>query len=160
MPGGTLDDALAAPSRTLHPRYGAVMRDLIGRAISLAGTARDYEAFRSAFHGTFRQPVACDSRETVPAVFGLLALAEGDPQRTIEWAANFGRDTDTIGAMAGAMAGALSGARSMPAAWLSSLDPGRLESERRMASQLAALAIAKASDQRDAWTAALSLTTA
>ena len=156
-PGGSLDDALAAPDRTLHRRYGTVMRDLIARAIALAGTAREYEAFRLEFHRTFRQPVACDSRETVPAVFGLLALGGGDPRRTIEWAANFGRDTDTIGAMAGSIAGALAGARSMPATWLSSLDPDRLESERQMSSDLASLAIAKAADQRAAWTAALSL---
>ena len=160
VPGGSLDDVLAVPDRTLHRRYGAVMRDLIARAIALAGTTHDYDAFRLEFHGTFRQPVACDSRETVPAVFGILALADGDPQRTVEWAANFGRDTDTIGAMAGSIAGALAGAKSVPAAWLSSLDPDRLESERRMSSDLASLAIAKASDQRDVLTAALSLTQA
>lgn len=155
VPGASLEEVLAAPGATLHPRDGAVMRDLIAQALTLAGRSSDYETFRRGFHRTFRQRVACDSRETVPATFGLLALAEGDPQRSVEYAANFGRDTDTIGAMVGAISGAMAGARSLPAAWLTSLDPERLEGEQGMSAKLASLAIAKAADQRALSTAAL-----
>jgi len=155
VPGASLEEALGAPGTILHPRYGSVMRDLIAQALSLAKKSRDYETFRRGFHGTFRQRVACDSRETVPAVFGLLALAKGDSQRCVEFAANFGRDTDTIGAMIGSISGALAGARSLPATWLTSLDSERLESEQRMSAKLASLAIAKAADQRALSTAAL-----
>jgi ADP-ribosylglycohydrolase len=155
VPGASLDEVLAAPGTTLHPRYGSVMRDPIAQALSLAKRSTDYETFRREFHGTFRQRVACDSRETVPAVFGLLALAEGDPQRSVEYAANFGRDTDTIGAMIGAISGALSGARLLPATWLTSLESERLESEQRMSARLGSLAIGKAADQRALATATL-----
>jgi ADP-ribosylglycohydrolase len=46
------------------------------------------------------------SQESVPAAFGILALADGDGWRAACIAAAAGGDTDTIGAMAGAIAGA------------------------------------------------------
>ncbi|CEP36785.1 ADP-ribosylglycohydrolase [Halomonas sp. R57-5] len=49
------------------------------------------------------------SRESVPAAFGILRLAQGDLWRGLLIAANAGDDTDTIGAIVGAMAGALGG---------------------------------------------------
>jgi ADP-ribosylglycohydrolase len=155
VPGASLDQILGAAGATLHRRYGAMIRDLIAQALTLASQARDYETFRREFHRTFRQGVACDSRETVPATFALLALADGEAQRCVEYAANFGRDTDTIGAMVGSISGALAGARSLPTTWRTSLDSERLESEQRMSADLASLAIAKATDQRALSTAAL-----
>ncbi len=46
------------------------------------------------------------SQESVPAAFGLLALAGGDGWHAGLTAAAIGGDTDTIAAMAGAVAGA------------------------------------------------------
>jgi ADP-ribosylglycohydrolase len=46
------------------------------------------------------------SQESVPAAFGILALADGDGWRATCIAAAAGGDTDTIGAIAGAIAGA------------------------------------------------------
>lgn len=149
VPGASLEEVLAGAGATLHPRSGALMRGLIARAIATAREAGGYEAFRRDYHASFRQGVACDSRETVPAVFGLLALAGDDPRRCVEYAANFGRDTDTIGAMVGAVTGALAGAAALPASWMAALDPERLAGERRMASRLAALAITTALRRRD-----------
>jgi ADP-ribosylglycohydrolase len=154
-PGATLDDVLEAARTTLHPGRAGVMRDLIGQTLSLARQSNDYETFRREYHETFRQRVACDARETVPAVFGLLALADGDVQRCVEYAANFGRDTDTIGTMVGSISGALAGAKAMPAAWSGSVDPVQREREWRMSAKLVALAIAKAEDQRARSAAAL-----
>jgi ADP-ribosylglycohydrolase len=148
VPGSSLDEILGVPGTTLHPRYGAVMRDLIAETLALGRRSSDYDTFRRVYHQTFRRPVACDSRETVPAAFGLLAMAQGDARRCVEYAANFGRDTDTIGAMVGSISGALAGATSLPATWLTSLDSVRLESEQAMSAKLASLAIAKAADQR------------
>lgn len=55
------------------------------------------------------------SRASIPAAFGIVRLAEGDPWRAAEIAANFGDDTDTIGSIACAMAGACAGLRAFPA---------------------------------------------
>jgi ADP-ribosylglycohydrolase len=54
------------------------------------------------------------SHEAVPAAFGILRLTEGDPWQAALIAANFGDDTDTIGAIACAMAGACAGVSAFP----------------------------------------------
>lgn len=48
--------------------------------------------------------------ESVPAAFGVLAMAEGDPKQAAIYAAALSGDADTIGAMACAIAGAWRGA--------------------------------------------------
>lgn len=48
--------------------------------------------------------------ESVPAAFGVLAMANGDPKQAAIYAAALSGDADTIGAMACAMAGAWRGA--------------------------------------------------
>lgn len=54
------------------------------------------------------------SYHSVPAAFGLVRMAQGDPWRAACLAANIGDDTDTIGAIATAMAGACAGAMQFP----------------------------------------------
>ncbi len=54
------------------------------------------------------------SHEAVPAAFGVVILAGGDPWKATLIAANIGDDTDTIGAMSGAMAGACIGVSGFP----------------------------------------------
>lgn len=72
------------------------------------------------------------TQESVPAAFGMLALARGGRAADapglagIGWtaallAANAGGDTDTIAALAGAMAGALGGADAFPASAVSAV---------------------------------------
>jgi ADP-ribosylglycohydrolase len=115
------------------------MRTAISAAIELAGQAADYRDFRDRYHGAARQPVACDSRETVPAAAGLACLARGDLRTAVEYGANFGRDTDTIATMAGAMCGAVSRGP-LPAAWLRQLGDPALRAARNTADRLAATA--------------------
>ena len=47
--------------------------------------------------------------ESVASVFGVIALADGDPMKAIQYGANLGGDTDTIAALAGAVCGAWKG---------------------------------------------------
>jgi ADP-ribosylglycohydrolase len=47
--------------------------------------------------------------ETVGSAFGVLVMAEGDPQQTATYAANLSGDADTVGAIACAIAGAWRG---------------------------------------------------
>jgi len=49
--------------------------------------------------------------EAVPAAFGVLVLAEGDPLQAAIYAANLSGDADTVGAMACTIAGAWKGAK-------------------------------------------------
>jgi ADP-ribosylglycohydrolase len=109
MPEATVDSVLSASTEYLKPRSGQEMRSLIASALELAAEAGDYKAFRERYHGKFRQRIACDSRETVPASLALVRLARGDPGLAAGLGANFGRDSDTIACIAAAICGALSG---------------------------------------------------
>ncbi len=63
---------------------------------------------------THRSTVA----EALPEVFGCLKLQNSSFKSGLLVAANFGRDADTIGAVAGAVLGARYGKKSIPAHWL------------------------------------------
>lgn len=60
--------------------------------------------------------------EAVPAVFGIMAAAKGDPVEGICAGVNIGSDTDTIATMVGGVLGTLKGPGAMPSAWLSMLE--------------------------------------
>lgn len=137
------DEALAA----LHPVSGAQMRDLISEAVALTGEASGYEAFRERYLARFRRDIACDSRETVPAAFALTTLAGGDLRRGVEFAANLGRDADTIASMTGALCGAMGGPEAIPEAWITALGPAAVVDAERLAGRLAELARAKVADR-------------
>jgi ADP-ribosylglycohydrolase len=136
-------EACAEAMAALQPSSGSLMRELISAAAALAGEASGYEEFRDRYVARFRQPIACDSRETVPAVFGLAICAGGDLKRGVEFAANFGRDTDTIASMTGALCGAIGAGEGIPKEWIVALGPGAIEEAEDLASRLAALAQAK-----------------
>lgn len=63
---------------------------------------------------THRSTVA----EAIPEVFGCLKLEHSTFKRGLLLAGNFGRDADTIGAVAGAVLGAKYGAKNIPDSWL------------------------------------------
>lgn len=136
-------EALAA----LHPVSGESMRELISAAVALAREASGYEQFRERYVERFAQRIACDSRETVPAVFALTALADGDVCRGVELAANFGRDTDTIASMTGALCGAIGGPDAIPAAWIAALGPDAMRDAEDLAGRLAELARSKVAER-------------
>lgn len=52
--------------------------------------------------------------EAVPAVFGIIAAANGDPLESIYGGVNIGNDTDTVATMVGGIVGALHGSEVFP----------------------------------------------
>jgi ADP-ribosylglycohydrolase len=128
-PEATVARVLDAAVASLPPRSAAVMRGAIEATLALAREVKRYESFRSRYYGERLLPgiAAPDARETVPVALALFYLAEGDPERTIIYGANFGRDADTIASMAGALAGALRGVDALPARWVAKV---RAESPR------------------------------
>ncbi len=137
------DEALAA----LSPTSGAPMRDLISEAVAVAEEASGYEELRARYLDRFTQRIACDSRETVPAVFALATLAGGDLRTGVEFAANFGRDTDTIASMTGAICGAVGGPDAIPDGWIATLGPSAVSDAEGLAGRLAETARAKVADR-------------
>jgi len=116
-PGATVGSVLDGAVAYLPPNSARVMREAIGQTVALAREVGDYGAFRERYYEECLLPGIAmpDSRETVPVALSLFCLAEGDPERTIVYGANFGRDADTIASMAGALAGAPPGVASIPA---------------------------------------------
>jgi ADP-ribosylglycohydrolase len=78
------------------------------------------------------------SRESVPAAFAVLEVAQGDPWGAAVIAANLGGDTDTIGAIAAGMAGACAGFTNLPAGRVSELVGFDLDAARELAAGLLA----------------------
>ncbi|HET7929738.1 MAG TPA: ADP-ribosylglycohydrolase family protein [Actinomycetota bacterium] len=146
-PGTGMREACAEALAVLHPVSGESMRDLISAALALAGEVAGYEEFRTRYLARFRQPIPCDSRETVPAAFALATLAGGDLRRGVELAANFGRDTDTIASMTGALCGAIGGPEAVPEEWITALGPSSVADAEQLAGRLADLARGKAAER-------------
>ncbi|MCL4458530.1 MAG: ADP-ribosylglycohydrolase family protein [Chloroflexi bacterium] len=107
---------------------GAGFRPYVERAISLARECREYTVFREQFYNRYLMPWprifpegyedTVDPREAVPCALALFYLARGRPETAVLYAANFGRDCDTIGTIAGAIAGAFSGVEAIPRRWI------------------------------------------
>ena len=60
--------------------------------------------------------------ESVAAVFGIIALANGDPMKAVIYGANIGGDTDTIAALAGAICGAWRGSATIDPAMVAQIE--------------------------------------
>lgn len=71
-----------------------------------------------ALHDDFRTRYKAAVEEAIPQAFAVFLLSGGDFRRAIILAANFGRDADTIGAIAGALRGAQLGADAIPQEWI------------------------------------------
>jgi ADP-ribosylglycohydrolase len=120
-PAATVDSILDAALEALVPVSGQEMFSLITGAQDLAKEAKDYETFRRSVYadeGRFFRRIMCDSRETIPITLALFRLAEGDVEKMVTYAANFGRDADTIGTMGGSIAGAYQGIQGIRADWI------------------------------------------
>ena len=105
-----LDKAMAVAriGATLGAPVGeADMAGRIAAAIALARTGTEEDL-------ATRIGTSVASHEAVPAAFGVVVLAKGDPWQAGLIAANIGDDTDTIGAIACAMAGACAGLSGFP----------------------------------------------
>ena len=147
----TMETVLGAATQHLKPTSGREVRDLIAQAVELAREKGEYKAFRDAYHESFRQRIGCDTRETVPAVFGLCLLARGNARDVIVYSANFGRDTDTIATMAGAICGALNGASGMPSEWVRKAEGYSARDQRELAERLVSTAREKAARETAGW---------
>ncbi len=142
----TVEATLDASVEAIVPLSGREMREGIAAARELARQAGSYRAFRQAVYAqaetTFRA-IVCDSLETVPLALALLSLAEGDMERSVVFAANLGRDADTIASMCGSIAGALGGVKAIRPDWVEKAEAVAAANQRDLAARLAQVALAK-----------------
>ena len=147
IPGATVNEIIEAASKYLHPRSSHVMLGRIREVMALARDVNDYEAFREAFYRKHLCSVICDSRETIPLTLALLYLSGGDPAVAIPYAANFGRDSDTVASMAGAISGAYRGVAGLKREWVAKIEASGDE-QRALAEQLTELIMLRANEEK------------
>lgn len=124
VPQTKVDEVVDAASRYLHQTSSRIMIDQIHTVMDLARRSAGYEHFREQFYEQNLCDVICDSRETIPATLAIFYLSDGDPERCIVNAANFGRDADTIASMVGAIAGAYRGVEGLNQSWVEQIEQG------------------------------------
>lgn len=94
----------------------------LGRAMALAmaicDAAGSIEAAWERLHSDLWTPSHSACAEAIPQTYAIYRLTGGDFQRGLFWAANFGRDADTISAIVGAFCGAQHGIGVIPPAWV------------------------------------------
>ena len=121
-----LDDILRAgvsaaeKGRSLGPSYmGASVARRITLAIEIARRLDEPRARIQELYDVVGSTLA--TSESVPAAFGVLAMANGIPVQTAIFAAALSGDADTVGAMACSIAGAWCGVGAFPAEILNTL---------------------------------------
>lgn len=147
LPNADIETVIAAAVDAIIPNSGADMRARIARVLGMAAEADSFEAFCEAAYACGDKlfcRITCDSRETIPLTLAVLRLAEGDVANAVTYAANLGRDADTIAAMAGGIAGALCGVEGVPATWLQQLGHEVVDRQTALAQRLATTAQTKA----------------
>ena len=78
---------------------------------------RDLHASWMELHQLLRGEYKASVPEAVVSAFIVFLLTNGDFKNGIVYSGNFGRDSDTIGAVAGALAGAMCGLSGIPEDW-------------------------------------------
>lgn len=79
---------------------------------------RNLSAVWMELHQILRGEYKASVPEAVVSAFTVFLLTEGDFRNGIIYSGNFGRDSDTIGAVAGALAGAMCGLSGIPDDWV------------------------------------------
>ena len=141
----TLDSILQDAVAHIPTTSGARMLAGVHQALD-AIRGRDYASFRKHAHEnaeSFFQLQKNNSLETVPLTLALFALAEGELEQCVTYAANFGRDTDTMAAMAGAIAGAFQGSDGIRPDWLEKARRNADQDQNALALGLAQAAVKK-----------------
>jgi ADP-ribosylglycohydrolase len=88
------------------------------RAMRICDAAETLEDAWEPLHSQLWTPSHSSAAEAIPQALAIVRMTGGDFRRGLFWAANFGRDADTISAVVGALAGARHGAQAIPANWI------------------------------------------
>lgn len=102
--------------------------DAIAAGVEIGHDADDYESLRNRFYEDFHGRSAhlgmniSRANEIVPKSFGLFIYYDDDVREVMEGAANFGRDTDCLCALAAGFMGAFVGSETIPNAWIEQVD--------------------------------------
>ena len=116
MAGGDLDEILQVAIHTTP--IDSWMRYTLERALGIIDESETWEEAWMPLHAALWTEYKAAAPEAVASAFAVLKLASGDFQRSIILGGNFGRDADTIAAIAGALSGALQGLHAISPKWV------------------------------------------
>ena len=116
MVDGTTAQVLSAATHPI-PEDSWLGRSL-HRAMEICDAADQMEDAWEALHSELWTPSHSAAAEAIPQALAIVRMADNDFRRGLFWAANFGRDADTIGAIVGALAGARHGIDVIPPHWI------------------------------------------
>jgi ADP-ribosylglycohydrolase len=116
MVDGTTEQVIAAANEQI-PEDSWLGR-AIERAMQICDAAERMEDAWEPLHSQLWTPSHSAAAEAIPQALAIVRLTDGDFRRGLFWAANFGRDADTISAVVGALAGARHGVQIIPERWI------------------------------------------
>ena len=118
-PGSELDDIIAAGKQAArqgkslgHQWVGADVARRIDWAVEIARGSQPPRQRLQDLYDLIGSTLA--TTESVPSVFGVLVMADGDPVQAAIYSAGLSGDADTVGAMACAITGAWRGVEAIP----------------------------------------------
>lgn len=116
MAGGSVADVYAEAVK--RSPEGSWLRNNFDRATEiLKETNDDLDLAWMPLHQALRCEYKAAVPEAVVSAFAVFRLTKGNFRKGIIYAGNFGRDSDTIGAIVGALAGAMNGLDAIPSSW-------------------------------------------
>ncbi len=116
MDGGSVDDMYnAGIDATPEDSW---MRYTLMKAAEIIDAASSPEDAWAPLHDALCSEYKAVSPEAVAEAFAVFKIANGDFKRSVILGGNFGRDADTIAAIAGAMSGAHQGIQAVPEPWI------------------------------------------
>jgi len=117
MAGGSVDEVFEEGIR--RAPKGSWLNHNFRQAVAIvAKHDRNLHAAWMELHQALRGEYKASVPEAVVSAFVVFLLAEGDFRNSIIYSGNWGRDSDTVGAIAGALAGACVGLANVPEEWV------------------------------------------
>lgn len=117
MAGGSVDEIFETGMQ--QAPAGSWLKHNFEQAIAIMDKHnRDLHAAWMELHQVLRGEYKASVPEAVVSAFAVFLLTDGDFRNGIVYSGNFGRDSDTIGAIAGALAGAICGLANIPEDWV------------------------------------------
>jgi len=117
MAHGTVDEIFEAGVQ--QAPEGSWLKHNFNQAIAIMNKHKhDLHATWMELHQALRGEYKASVPEAVVSAFSVFLLTDGDFRNCIVYSGNFGRDSDTIGAVAGALAGTICGLANIPEDWV------------------------------------------
>ncbi len=116
MVDGTPEEVVEAGLR--HIPQDSWLGRAMSRAMAICDESEEVEDAWERLHVDFWTPVHSVSPEAIPQMYAIYRLTGGDFRKGLFWAANFGRDADTLTAIIGALGGARYGISVIPQEWV------------------------------------------